>query len=98
MSDLTALIEKWENSALELREAERLITLLIINNKRLDRDEEKLVAARDHWEEKATELANDIGDALGFDMGEHSNVNCPVQSAIDNVYRMRDQIERWRNP
>lgn len=30
MSDLTALIEKWENSALELREAEQLINLLIV--------------------------------------------------------------------
>jgi hypothetical protein len=97
MSDLTALVEKWENSALELREAERLITLLIVDNKRLDREEEQIIAERDHWEEKATELANDIGAALGFEVGEHSNINCPVQQAIDGVYHMRAQIDEWRN-
>lgn len=47
----------------------------------------ELIDQRDHWEEKATELANDIGNALGFDVGEHSNLNCPVQSAIDEIYR-----------
>ena len=97
MSDLTVLIDKWENSALELREAERLITLLIADNKRLDREEETLIAERDHWEEKATELANDIGAALGFEVGEHSNINCPIQRAIDGVYEMRSQIDEWRN-
>jgi hypothetical protein len=97
MSDLTVLIERWENSALELREAERLINLLIVDNKRLDSEEEQLITERDHWEEKATELANDVGAALGFEVGEHSNINCPVQEAIDGVYNMRAQIEEWRN-
>lgn len=54
------------------------------------------IEQRDYWEEKATELANDIGDALGFEVGEHSNCNCPVQNAIDGVYQMRSQIEEWR--
>jgi len=48
---------------------------------------EQLIERRDHWEEKATELAVDIGQALGVDVGEHSSVNCPVQNAIDVVYR-----------
>jgi len=36
MEDLTALVEQWENSALELREAETLINLLIVDNRRLE--------------------------------------------------------------
>ena len=34
--NLTQLIENWKNSALEFREAEALINLLIIDNKRLE--------------------------------------------------------------
>ena len=49
-------------------------------NEELEAEMEKIVAQRDYWEEKATELANDIGDALGFEVGEHSNINCPVGS------------------
>lgn len=37
MSDLTDLIERWMNSSLELREAESLINLLIVDNKRLSK-------------------------------------------------------------
>jgi len=37
MLDLTKLIEQWENSALELREAETLINLLIVDNRRLEK-------------------------------------------------------------
>jgi len=59
--------------------------------------ETRLIIERDHWEEKATELANDIGKALGFDVGEHSNLNCPVQTAIDGVFEMSSQIEEWQN-
>lgn len=36
MHDLEDLMKKWQNSALELREAERLINLLIIENNRLE--------------------------------------------------------------
>lgn len=74
-----------------------MITLLIVDSERMDRDEEKLILERDYLEEKATELANDVGEALGFDVGEHSNINCPIQEAIDGVYYMREQIEQWRN-
>lgn len=97
MSKLSELINKWENSALELREAETLINLLIVDNKRLDKSETQLIIQRDYWEEKATELANDIGKALGFSVGEHSSANCPVQNAIDGVYEMGAQIDEWRN-
>lgn len=45
------------------------------------------VDQREHWESKATELAGDIGKALGFEVGEHSSDNCPVQNAIDEIYR-----------
>lgn len=95
--NLLTLVDKWKNSALELREAERLITLLVVDNERTDREVTQLIQERDHWEEKATELANDVGAALGFEVGEHSNINCPVQEAIDGVYNMRAQIEEWRN-
>jgi hypothetical protein len=33
---------------------------------------------RDYWEEKATELADLVGD-----FGEHTSSNCPVQNAIN---------------
>lgn len=59
--------------------------------------ETKLMAERDHWEEKATELASDIGKVLGFDVGEHSNMNCPVQTAIDGLFEMGAQIEEWQS-
>lgn len=37
MRDLSELIDKWQNSALELREAESLINLLIVDNNRLSK-------------------------------------------------------------
>lgn len=43
------------------------------------------IAKREHWEEKATELANDIAQFFDVDIGEHSNCNCPVQNAINLV-------------
>lgn len=38
MNNLTVLIERWKNSALEFRETERLITLLILDNERLEKE------------------------------------------------------------
>ena len=35
MSELTDLMNKWDNFALALKEAERLLTLLIVDNNRL---------------------------------------------------------------
>lgn len=43
----------------------------------------KELEERDYWHDKATELANRIGEHFGFDVGEHSNLNCPVQTALD---------------
>lgn len=62
-----------------------------------EQDIDKILKERDYWEEKATELANDIGGALGFDVGEHNNINCPVQAAIDGVNHMRSKIYEWRD-
>lgn len=38
MHDLSCLIDKWKNSALNFREAETLINLLIVDNYRLESD------------------------------------------------------------
>jgi len=94
--NLLTLIDEFKNGAISFSDAERIITLLIDDREQTDRDLTKLITERDHWEEKATELANDIGEALGFDVGEHSNLNCPVQEAIDGVYHMRAQIDEWK--
>ena len=42
MNDLSDFINKWESSALSLREAETLINLLIVDNKRIEADKERL--------------------------------------------------------
>ena len=80
----------------EARLLEKSITeieKLSSENKQLNLDIEKEVTQRDYWEEKATELANNIGKALRFEVGEHSNMNCPVQTAIDGVFQMAAQIK-----
>lgn len=56
----------------------------------------KEIQAREFWELKATELANDIAGALGFWVGEHSSSNCPVQNAIDGISEMASQVEEWK--
>ena len=38
MEDLLTLIDKWKNSALDLREAETLINLLIVDNERMEKE------------------------------------------------------------
>ena len=53
----------------------------------------KTIEERDHWHDKATELAKDVGKMLGFDVGEHCNANCPVQTAIDGVFEMTATVE-----
>ncbi len=50
-----------------------------------DKELERALLERDYWESKATELAIDVGAALGFTVGEHSSHNCPVQNAIDAI-------------
>ena len=63
---------------------------LLVSESEMD----QLIERRDHWEEKATELAIDIGQAIGVDVGEHSNVNCPVQNAIDAVYQSDIRVSK----
>jgi len=48
-----------------------------------DHELEKEITQRDYWEEKATELANGVGLLLKVEVGEHSNINCPVTNALE---------------
>ncbi len=48
-SDLTSLIDRWKSSGIELREAERLITLLIADNERLDPTPPERIEGATHW-------------------------------------------------
>ena len=50
--------------------------------KQLEKDLMQEIANRDNWEEKATELANAVGEFLNIDVGEHSSANCPVVTAL----------------
>lgn len=54
MHDLTELIDKWKSSSLELREAETLINLLIVDNERLEMEVDK--AAFDARKKEAERL------------------------------------------
>lgn len=94
--NLQTLIEEWQSTGGKYVIAEQLISMLIDARDIDDAEITQLILERDHWEEKATELAEDIGSALGFEVGEHSNINCPVQNAIDGVYNMRAQIDCWK--
>lgn len=38
---------------------------------------------RNYWQEKAEKLAEMLGKDVNEEFGEDSNVNCPVQNAID---------------
>ncbi len=58
---------------------------------------EDIIGSRDYWEEKATELANDIGGYHNFQVGEHSNINNPVQNAIDTLYCIKNKIGNHAN-
>lgn len=57
--NLSELIEKWENAALELRDAERLINLLIIDNRHLEKERARLASMIDHglgWEDMQRDI------------------------------------------
>lgn len=41
----------------------------------------ELIRERDCWEEKATALADAVGEYFGVDVGEHSSANCPIEEA-----------------
>jgi len=82
------------------RETNEILTNeLELSQKRIQEQESDLgetIAERDYWESKATELAEDVGKALGIHIGEHTSRNCPVQNAIEGLYKMSTQIEIWR--
>jgi FtsZ-binding cell division protein ZapB len=50
---------------------------------KLDAEIDQLITERDCWEEKATALAERVGEHFGFDVGEHSSMNCPVTNALE---------------
>lgn len=50
-------------------------------NKQLDNSLLEEIESRDHWEEKATNLANKVGEYFKQDVGEHSSANCPIRNA-----------------
>ncbi len=58
----------------------------------LDAELEDIINSRDYFEDKATELANDIGEYLGYEVGEHSSSNNPIQNAIDTLYCIKNKI------
>ncbi len=69
----------------KLQSARRDIDQQANRIKELDSDLEKELIQRDYWEEKATELAMLVGEYLKVDVGERSNMNCPVRSAIEAI-------------
>ncbi len=48
-----------------------------------DAQVDQIMRERDEAEEKANDLAACIAALLEIDIGEHSNMNCPWQNAID---------------
>jgi len=51
----------------------------------IDLQFDKVIRDRDHWEDKATMLAELLSGYFGQDFGEHSSANCPVENAIDYI-------------
>lgn len=47
------------------------------------KDGNYVIKQRDYWEDMATKLAKAVGEFVGVDVGEHSNINCPVESALE---------------
>lgn len=41
------------------------------------------IGNRDKWEEKATRLAESVGECFDLDVGEHSSANCPIRTATE---------------
>ena len=44
-----------------------------------------LIDDRDKAEESATHLAGLIGEYFGIQIGEHSNLNCPIRNALNEL-------------
>lgn len=47
-------------------------------------------------EQKSYELASNVGNLLGFDVGRHTLTNSPLQNAIDGVSEMQATVDMWR--
>lgn len=69
--------KRWLNETLD--EIERLTA----ENERLDRDLSQTIGERDRAEEQATSLANMVGRFFELEVGEHSNLNCPIENACE---------------
>lgn len=46
------------------------------------RDCMELIEDRDSWEERATALADAVGEYFGVPVGEHTSANCPINEAM----------------
>ncbi|NSX18132.1 hypothetical protein HTY52_28930 [Cupriavidus taiwanensis] len=49
----------------------------------LERDLERVMEERDAYHDMADKLSNGIAEHFDIDIGEHSNMNCPWQNALD---------------
>ena len=50
-----------------------------------DHEIEQLIHQRDHAQDMADKLAHAIATKLKVDVGEHSNVNCPWENALEII-------------
>ncbi len=64
-------------------ELEKQIAELKEQSNKDDKTLNQVIGERDHWESKATELADLVGGLLHESVGEHSSMNCPVSNAIE---------------
>lgn len=87
MHDLTELINRWENSALNFREAETLVNLLIVDNRRIEKECngwrdvvqqcEKIAGCHDTADRPLmSNLPNILRDAILFDCAD-DDCECP---------------------
>ena len=44
------------------------------------------IKERDYYHEMADKLADAIAEHFGVDIGEHSNMNCPWENALEWIY------------
>lgn len=48
-----------------------------------ERDMDQLIGERDHAQDMADKLADALATLLGVEIGEHSNMNCPWEQALE---------------
>lgn len=66
-------------------------TVPMVPKEQYDKEILEMIDQRDYWEEKATQLADLVGQHIGYDVGEHSNMNCPVLNAIEWIQAVESQ-------